>query len=260
MSTDIDILKFYTKGKSIIRGSFPISNTDQFGCINLSENEDLPPPPPPPPPPGGGADCTECSIYALEESGGFCAFKQNNITTNGHTNILGRSDKLVINLNGTGPYATPAPIIASYRPTDFCKFKTKTIHQVGPGSDIYVISTFNSSNTKETNAYGSILYTVDDFGTLITYTAILKKVNNAFYWDFSISCTPPLPSSPQTNTVSDYPVGGSAYTPDFTGMTPVGGGYYTNLLPWSACGATVPTQGITAGGIATITLSDPVYL
>jgi hypothetical protein len=39
MSTDIDVLNYYTKGKSIIRGSFPVSSNDQSVCSsNSSQN------------------------------------------------------------------------------------------------------------------------------------------------------------------------------------------------------------------------------
>jgi hypothetical protein len=259
VASNITILNSYNKGASNIRGEFLLSTDDPNDCYtggtttttNSDEfiSEDIvvggng----------GGTMDCTGCGTSTVEASNGYCAFKSGNT---GYSNILGYSDQLIINLNDTGAYATPAPSLASYRSTNYCKFKTKTINQIGPGSDITVTSTFISNNTIQTTANGTISYIADNFGTIIVYTAVLKKINSTYYWDFSISCGQP----PQTNTILNYAATGSAYTPDFTGMIPAGGGGYGNLLPYSACGSTVATQGITAGGTAIITLSDPVYL
>jgi hypothetical protein len=276
-SDDITKLTTYLAGTTTINGVFPITVSGSIGCNvvvipktpNISEDcyykcpngEWFPCFTPsyccPDGTCGGGdggtIDCINCVTNTAETSNGYCAFTNSNT---GYSNISGYGDQLIVNLNGTGALATPAPSLASYRSTNYCKFKTKTINQIGPGSNINVTSTFISNNNIQTTANGTISYIVDIFGTLTVFTAFLKKVNSTYYWDFSISCGTPV----QTNTILNYPVGGSAYTPDFTGMLPAGGGGYNNLLPYSACGSTVPTNGITAGGTATITLSDPVYL
>lgn len=261
MASNITTLNSYTRGSSNIRGEFLLSTSDPNNCytggVTTTENPDefisenifsgS----------GGGGitDCTGCGTTIVQTSNGYCAFTKNNNPIN-NTSILGYSDQIIINLNGTGTYGNPPPSIASYRSTNYCKFKTKTINQIGPGSNITVTSTFISDNNIQTTANGTISYIVDIYGTLTIFTAILKKVDSTYYWDFSISCGQP----PQTNTVLNYSANGSAYTPDFTGLIPTGAGGYGNLLPYSACDSTVPTNGITAGGTATITLSDPVFL
>ena len=87
MSTDIDILKFYTKNKSIIRGDFLISNTDQFGCINLSKNGVAGGGGAPPGGGGGGESfCVNTGYYFspfTDGNGNYFSTKQ--ITINGNT-------------------------------------------------------------------------------------------------------------------------------------------------------------------------------
>ena len=200
--------------------------------------------------------CADCTVNTVETADGFCAF------TNGNTgqqwNLSGKKSQLTIALNGTGPFATPSPSLLSAIPTSICKFKTKTIEQVAQGSKIKVVQTYVSNNNIITTVQGSISYGFESFGTTYQYTGTLGKSGNSYYWYFNMVCGPPTscPSPEDCSNSATVAVGPAAYTPDFTGMMPTGGGGFNNLLPFTKCGAGA-TQGLTMGGFVTITLSDP---